>query len=128
MSRKSSRKLFDRRTFLKGAGVALAASAGTGLMPGFLRKALLPTESGPLRLRSAPDLFFAGTDGWISLPRTPAIATPRRVSTRTTWLTVTRTLPRPHDLHLRLPERHRDDRHPAGRRRTRRSTRRRCSG
>ncbi len=74
MSSKSPRRLFDRRTFLKGAGVALAASAGTGLMPGFLRKALLPTGVGTASAADRPpDLFYAGTDGWISLPRTPAI-------------------------------------------------------
>jgi FtsP/CotA-like multicopper oxidase with cupredoxin domain len=74
MSGKSSRRLFDRRTFLKGAGVALAASAGTGLMPGFLRKALLPAGVGAAAAADRPpDLYFAGTDGWISLPRTPAI-------------------------------------------------------
>ena len=77
MSRKSPRKMFDRRTFLKGAGATLVASAGVGLVPGFLRKALLPEGVGTAAAAVGdPDLYFAGTDGWISLPPTPVIATP----------------------------------------------------
>ena len=77
MSGKSPRRLFDRRTFLKGAGATLAASAGVGLMPGFLRKALLPAGVGIASAADpAPDLFYAGTDGWISLPASPPIVSP----------------------------------------------------
>ena len=75
MSGKSPRKLFDRRSFLKGAGGALVASAGVGLMPRFLGKALLPAGVGTASAAAGdpPDLFYAGTDGWISLPRSPTI-------------------------------------------------------
>ncbi|MGA8891257.1 MAG: multicopper oxidase domain-containing protein [Anaeromyxobacteraceae bacterium] len=74
MSGKSPRKLFDRRSFLKGAGTALVASAGAGLVPGFLRRTLAPTGFGIASAADpAPDLFYAGTDGWISLPATPPI-------------------------------------------------------
>jgi FtsP/CotA-like multicopper oxidase with cupredoxin domain len=74
MSGKSPRKLFDRRSFLKGAGTALVASAGAGLVPGFLRRTLAPAGFGIASAADpAPDLFYAGTDGWISLPPTPAI-------------------------------------------------------
>jgi FtsP/CotA-like multicopper oxidase with cupredoxin domain len=76
MNGKSPRRLFDRRSFLKGAGAAMVASAGVGLMPGFLRKALLPAGVGvaEAQVASGYDLFFAGTDGWIYLPPSPAIA------------------------------------------------------
>lgn len=73
MNGKSPRKLFDRRSFLKGAGATLAASAGVGLMPGFLRKALLPEGVGTASAAEPYDLFFAGTDGWMSLPEYPGI-------------------------------------------------------
>ncbi len=87
MSRKSPRRMFDRRTFLKGAGATLVASAGVGLVPGFLRKALLPAGVGTAAAAVGdPDLFFAGTDGWISLPPTPVMRPPRPgSSTRTPW-------------------------------------------
>jgi len=75
MSGKSPRKLFGRRSFLKGAGVMAVASAGTGLMPSALRKALLPAGVGVASAAPGdpPDLFFAGTDGWITLPPSPPI-------------------------------------------------------
>ncbi len=53
----------------------MVAAAGAGLLPAAATKILQPT-----RIVSAqgvedrpPDLFFAGTDGWIGLPPTPAI-------------------------------------------------------
>jgi FtsP/CotA-like multicopper oxidase with cupredoxin domain len=74
MNGKSSRRLFDRRSFLKGAGAAMVTSAGVGLMPGFLRKALLPDGVGTAAAADRPpDLLFGGTDGWISLPASPAL-------------------------------------------------------
>jgi FtsP/CotA-like multicopper oxidase with cupredoxin domain len=75
MNGKSPRRLFDRRSFLKGTGAALVTSAGVGLMPGFLRKALLPEGIGTAAaaVDQLPNLFFGGTDGWISLPASPAI-------------------------------------------------------
>jgi len=75
MSGKSPGKKFDRRVFLKGAGATLVASAGVGLVPGFLRKHLLPEGVGVASAATGdPDLFYAGTDGWISLPPSPVIA------------------------------------------------------
>jgi FtsP/CotA-like multicopper oxidase with cupredoxin domain len=74
MSGKSPRRLFDRRSFLKGAGAALVASAGAGLMPGFLRRGLFPAGYGTAAAADqVPDLVFGGTDGWISLPSSPAL-------------------------------------------------------
>ncbi len=74
MNGKSPRRLFDRRSFLKGAGAAVVTSAGVGLMPGFLRKALLPEGIGTAAAADRPpDLLFGGTDGWISLPSSPAL-------------------------------------------------------
>jgi FtsP/CotA-like multicopper oxidase with cupredoxin domain len=62
----------SRRRFLELAGGAAASAAGMGLLPAPLRRVL-----GPVGVAAAadppPDLFYAGTDGWISLPRTPAI-------------------------------------------------------
>jgi FtsP/CotA-like multicopper oxidase with cupredoxin domain len=75
MGKHSPHKLFNRRSFLRGAGGALLASAGVGLVPDFLRKALLPEGIGTASAAAGdpPDLFFAGTDGWISLPPGPPI-------------------------------------------------------
>lgn len=74
MSQRFSRKPLGRRSFLKGAGGVLGAAAGAGLMPGFLRKVLLPAGVGAASAADPPpDLFFAGTDGWIHLPPGPAI-------------------------------------------------------
>jgi FtsP/CotA-like multicopper oxidase with cupredoxin domain len=68
---KTPRKLFGRRSFLRGAGGALALAAGTGVAPPFLRR-LLPV--GVASAADSYDLFFGGTDGWISLPPSPAIS------------------------------------------------------
>ena len=74
MSGKSPRRLFDRRSFLKGAGATLVATAGAGLVPDFLRRRLLPEGFAVASAADpAPDLFYAGTDGWISLPQSPPI-------------------------------------------------------
>ncbi|MCL4561974.1 MAG: multicopper oxidase domain-containing protein [Chloroflexi bacterium] len=62
-------KQFSRRDFLKAAGSAAIATIGMQK----LSKILLPAEvvkaQGP-----APDLYFAGTDGWIYLPPDPPIS------------------------------------------------------
>jgi FtsP/CotA-like multicopper oxidase with cupredoxin domain len=74
MSGKSPRRIFNRRSFLKGAGATLVASAGVGLVPGFLRKTLLPEGFATAAAADVPpDLFFAGTDGWVSMPVDPPI-------------------------------------------------------
>jgi FtsP/CotA-like multicopper oxidase with cupredoxin domain len=68
----SSSRNISRRDFLKMAGGAVFLVAGASVMPQFLRKTLLPTSvAGATDV--APDLFLAGTDGWISLPASPAI-------------------------------------------------------
>jgi FtsP/CotA-like multicopper oxidase with cupredoxin domain len=63
-----------RRDFLKIAGGAAFAAAGMSLFPSLLRRTLLPT--GFYEASAAdppPDLYFAGTDGWIHLPPSPPI-------------------------------------------------------
>ncbi len=72
MNKKSSSFNLSRRDFLKIAGGAAFVTAGASLMPQIMRRVLLPeavveAQSGPY------DLYFAGTDGWIYLPPTPAI-------------------------------------------------------
>jgi FtsP/CotA-like multicopper oxidase with cupredoxin domain len=73
MSKRSDDKAVSRRHFFKMTGGATLAAAGMGLLP---FKRLL----GPLAMSDAqaqittnplPNLFFGGTDGWISLPKTP---------------------------------------------------------
>ena len=68
-------KLISRRNFLKLAGGATVVVAGASVLPQFLRKTLLPEQvvSAAGGFDTDYDLFFAGTDGWMSLPRTPAI-------------------------------------------------------
>jgi len=74
MSTKSPRSTFNRRSFIKGAGGLLVASVGTGLMPAFLRRSLLPAGFAEASAADPdPDLYFAGTDGWIALPPNPPI-------------------------------------------------------
>lgn len=68
------RKLVTRRYFFKLAGGALAAAAGARVLPGRLGTALQPLEISVASAQDPPpDLYFAGTDGWISLPPSPAI-------------------------------------------------------
>ena len=65
----------SRRDFFRVAGGTLIAAAGAGLLPAAATKLLQPArivnaqgvEDRP------PDLLYAGTDGWIGLPPTPAI-------------------------------------------------------
>lgn len=74
MNKNSPSRKFSRRDFLKIATGAAFMTAGASVIPQYLRRALLPEAvveaqaPGP-----APDLYYAGTDGWISLPKTPAI-------------------------------------------------------
>ncbi|MFZ1537155.1 MAG: multicopper oxidase domain-containing protein [Chromatiaceae bacterium] len=74
MTTKTSDHNRTRRLLLKGLGGGLLATAGISLLPPRLNKLLSPI--GLAEAQTAyppPDLFFAGTDGWISLPKTPAI-------------------------------------------------------
>lgn len=59
----------DRRQFLRYAGGALAAGAATT----WAGRSLWPEAASAAVGDPPPDLFLAGTDGWISLPATPAI-------------------------------------------------------
>lgn len=54
----------DRRSLLRGAGAVLAAG---------LARRLLPSVAHAAAGDGSANLYFAGTDGWISLPRTPAL-------------------------------------------------------
>jgi hypothetical protein len=73
----ASNHKYSRRDFLKMAGGAAFLVAGASVMPQFLRKTLLPTSvvgaQGATGIDNAPNLFLAGTDGWISLPAEPKI-------------------------------------------------------
>ena len=72
MNKKSTSISLSRRDFLKIAGGAAFATAGASLMPQALRRVLRPEEV--VEAQASPyDLYYAGTDGWIYLPPTPAI-------------------------------------------------------
>lgn len=64
----------SRRNFLNLAGGAAVAAAGVKFIPKFMGKTLQPSG---VELATAqdppPDLFYAGTDGWISMPGSPAV-------------------------------------------------------
>lgn len=65
----------SRRGLFKLAGGATIAAAGMGVLPNPFKKLLTPfgiTEA-LAQTYPAPDLFYAGTDGFISLPKTPSI-------------------------------------------------------
>ncbi len=68
----ASKRKYSRRDFLKLAGGAAFIVAGSSIMPQFLRKTLLPTSIAHAD-ETNPDLYFAGTDGWIYLPPSPEI-------------------------------------------------------
>ena len=74
MNKNSPSRKFSRRDFLKIAGGAAFMTAGASVVPQYLRRTLLPEAvveaQGP---SIPPDLYFAGTDGWIYLPPSPAI-------------------------------------------------------
>jgi FtsP/CotA-like multicopper oxidase with cupredoxin domain len=58
---------FDRRRFLQIAGGAATLTGAVAWSGGWLRPELATSAPGD------PDLFLAGTDGWIHLPPAPAI-------------------------------------------------------
>ncbi len=63
---------FSRRDFFKLAGGAMVIAGGVGFLPPFLRKTLAPDQV--VTAAGDYDLYFAGTDGWLWLPPTPALA------------------------------------------------------
>ena len=69
------KQTMTRRNFFKIAGGAAFAVAGASIIPQYLRKTLLPVEVGVASAADPdPDLFLAGTDGWIYLPPDPPIS------------------------------------------------------
>ncbi|MCB9423090.1 MAG: multicopper oxidase domain-containing protein [Ardenticatenaceae bacterium] len=72
MSKQSSSFNVSRRDFLKIAGSAVFITAGASVMPQVLRRVLGP-ESVAEAQGLPYDLYYAGTDGWIYLPPSPAI-------------------------------------------------------
>jgi hypothetical protein len=65
----------SRRGLLRWAGGAGVAAAGMGVLPNPFNRLLTPfgiSEANALTY-PAPDLFYAGTDGFISLPKDPVI-------------------------------------------------------
>ncbi len=74
MSKQLARGSLNRRDFLKLAGAAAFVVAGAGVMPAYLRKVLLPVGAAEAAPGDPPpNLYYAGTDGWIYLPPSPAI-------------------------------------------------------
>ncbi len=69
MSKPHNANPSGRRRFVKAMGQATLAAAGLGLLP--LKRLLGPIAMSEAQAQSAPDLYYAGTDGWISLPDTP---------------------------------------------------------
>jgi len=65
-------KPISRRNFLKLTGGAAVTVTGASLLPQFLRRTLL-AQQVEVDAAVPYDLFFAGTDGWFSLPTGPTI-------------------------------------------------------
>lgn len=76
MTKCSAGQSCNRRRFFRMAGGATIAMAGMGLAPPPLQKLLGPVGMVDAQAQTSyppPDLYFAGTDGWISLPKSPTI-------------------------------------------------------
>jgi len=73
MSKSFTSRNLNRRDFLKLAGGAAVFAAGARLMPGVVRNVLKPVAVVQAD-NVPPDLYLAGTDAWISLPSSPALA------------------------------------------------------
>lgn len=71
------RKSISRRNFMRFAGGGVAAVAGASLLPRVMgKKVLRPTSVEIAQAAEAPpNLYFAGTDGWMYLPPSPSITT-----------------------------------------------------
>jgi len=65
----------SRRGLFKLAGGATVAAAGLGVLPNPFGKLLVPFGVSEVLAQTTlvPDLYYAGTDGWISLPKGPSI-------------------------------------------------------
>jgi FtsP/CotA-like multicopper oxidase with cupredoxin domain len=77
MTKHAQVQSFSRRRFFRRAGGTAIAAAGMGLVPPPFRRLLAPV--GVVEAQTSyppPDLFWAGTDGFISLPPTPMIGSP----------------------------------------------------
>lgn len=77
--RSSSDQSFSRRRFVKMVGGTAVATAGMGLLPLPFKKMMGPIGMSEANAQTAnpdPDLYFAGTDGWISLPPSPSLTSP----------------------------------------------------
>lgn len=78
MTKRSTGKPLGRRRFFKLAGGATVAAAGMGVLPNPFKKLLSPfgVAEAQAAVTDPPDLYYAGTDGWISLPQSPSILSP----------------------------------------------------
>lgn len=77
--RSSDHSSLSRRRFFKTAGGVTVAAAGMGILPLPFKMLLGPVGMSEARAQTtypSPDLFYAGTDGWISLPTSPSITSP----------------------------------------------------
>lgn len=78
MTKRSPDPSLSRRRFFKMAGGATVAAAGMGILPLPFKTLLGPVGISEVFAQTGyppPNLFFAGTDGWISLPKSPTITT-----------------------------------------------------
>jgi FtsP/CotA-like multicopper oxidase with cupredoxin domain len=73
MTKRLPHKSLSRREFFKWASGAMGAAGGMGLLPSPFKKLLQPVGLAEAQSFPPPDLFFAGTDGWIYLPPAPPI-------------------------------------------------------
>jgi len=73
MTKRSDDKALSRRHFFKLTGGATFVAAGMGLLP--FKKLLGPLSMSEAQAQAfpGPDLYFAGTDGWIYLNPVPAV-------------------------------------------------------
>ncbi|MBK7615903.1 MAG: multicopper oxidase domain-containing protein [Vitreoscilla sp.] len=80
MSKPSNTTSPSRRRFVRMAGQAAAAAAGLGLLP--FKKLLGPVGMSEAQAQTPPpDLYYAGTDGWIHLPDGPIFSNSLGVQT-----------------------------------------------
>lgn len=79
MTKRSPDPSLSRRRFVKMFGGATVAAAGMGVLPLPFKKLLGPVGISEAQAQTAyppPNLFYGGTDGWISLPTSPSITSP----------------------------------------------------